>query len=209
MYLYHLHHLYHVHAQNGYAYASLPSPLVYAVDSYSRDSRTRRLGKQPARMAQGLQPPIQLTAPRPVLAPRTSRTSTSQSSSNSVRVRGRPMSRRRKCMCTSTTPASFVLPHRLCSVNAGPAVARTVHAHTPPPHSHCPPICLQALTHPVVPGSVRTKWCIDNWGCVHPHFGCICRYQLARVLPSSISRCACPSNLCGCGCVPQTGTLPT
>lgn len=58
-------YLYHVHVQNEYAYASPPSPLV-------RSSRTLRLGKQPARIAQGLQPPIQPTAPPPVLAPRIS-----------------------------------------------------------------------------------------------------------------------------------------
>ncbi len=70
-----LHHHVHVHVQNGYAYASPSSSPVYA----SQPIFAQFEDLQPTRMAQALQPPIQLATLPLVLnvARRTSRTSTS------------------------------------------------------------------------------------------------------------------------------------
>src|SRR5258706_11758036 len=48
------------------------------------------------------------------------------------------------------------------------------------------------LQAPVVPGSVRVIWCIDNLGCVHPRSRCKCQYECACILPPSFSCCTFP-----------------
>lgn len=63
--------------QNGYAYASPPSSPVCASRPILAWFEDPQAWKQLTTMVQALQPLMQLTAPPPILAPSTSRTSTS------------------------------------------------------------------------------------------------------------------------------------
>src|SRR5258706_3377737 len=122
---------------NTLAHQLLPSAPV---DPCSRILRTRRRGKQPARMVQALQPLIQLTVPPLVLALcteyLTSRTAAAAGHGHGYDRRADT----RNMACIRVLPRfPVVLPHRLDSVKADSAAARVVHAHTAPvfaPHRY-------------------------------------------------------------------------
>ena len=158
----------HHHVQNGYAHADPLRSSVYASRPILAQFEVPQVWKSPARMAQAFPPPIQFTAPPPVSTPRTSRTSSSS------RVRVRPKSRRQKHgVCTVPPWLPVLLPHHLCSVNAYSAIAHAVHD----PRIRTAQICLCKPLHtPVVPGSVRKIWCINDWECLNPCSRCRFQY---------------------------------
>ncbi len=88
-------------------------------------------------------------------------------------------------MCTGTTSASRRPPPLFvqCQRRFRHRPRRTC-AHGPRPRTA--QLCFCTSLHaPVVPGSVRVIWCIDDLGCVHPRSRCKCQYQWACILPLS------------------------
>ena len=204
-YMCNLHYLVHVHVQNEYAYARPPSPLVYAsrfilaqLEDPQAWKTTRKDSTRPATAdsahSTAARPHASRLAPRASrLVPHTSRTSTSHSSSSSSsreRERERPMNRRWECgMCTGTTTASLRPPPP--SLKCQRRLRRhprciCVHA----PRTRTAWLCVSKPLHtPVVSGSIRMKWCTDDWECVS-HYGRICQYQCC--LPLSVAALAPP-----------------
>ena len=158
-----LHNIYHVHVQNGNAYAGPPSSPVYTsrlILALFRDPQpaTCRSGKQPARMVHVPQPLIQLTAPPPVLAPCNEFPRTSASHIAAAGGHGYRYDRKANTINMAMYGYYPCLPlssPTVCAVSA-PTPSPAPYMRTRPPHSHRSAIPLNTLTHSSCP-RVRTR----------------------------------------------------